>query len=94
MTTSIKPQPRAAPANDVRETMRYAIGESTLGSVLIASSAKGITSILIGDDSRVLIENLKANFPNADLRAAGVEDDRLVDRVVGMVEDLSIGADL
>ena len=78
----------------MRETLRYAIGESTLSSVLIASSTKGITSILIGDDSRVVIEDLKANFPNANLRAAGAEDDRLVDRVVGMVDDLSIGADL
>jgi AraC family transcriptional regulator, regulatory protein of adaptative response / methylated-DNA-[protein]-cysteine methyltransferase len=83
---------RATPANDPRETLRYSIGDSALGSVLVASSAKGVASILIGDDRAALIEELQGNFPGAVLQAA--DDDRLVARVVAMVENPSIGIDL
>jgi AraC family transcriptional regulator of adaptative response/methylated-DNA-[protein]-cysteine methyltransferase len=83
---------RATPADDLREMLRYAIGDSALGSVLVASSAKGVASILIGDDPTALIEELQGNFPGASLQA--VDDDRLVARVLAVVENPSISIDL
>jgi AraC family transcriptional regulator of adaptative response/methylated-DNA-[protein]-cysteine methyltransferase len=83
---------RSTPADDPRETLRYAIGDSALGSVLVASSTKGVASILIGDDPTALIEELQGNFPGASLQA--VDDDRLVARVVAVVENPSISIDL
>jgi AraC family transcriptional regulator of adaptative response/methylated-DNA-[protein]-cysteine methyltransferase len=83
---------RAAQAAAPPETLHYAIGESALGSVLVASSAKGVASILIGDDPTALIEELQGNFPGAGLQA--VDDDRLVARVVAVVENPSISIDL
>jgi AraC family transcriptional regulator of adaptative response/methylated-DNA-[protein]-cysteine methyltransferase len=83
---------RATQADDPRETLRYAIGYSTLGSVLVASSAKGVASILIGDDPAALIEELRGDFPDAILQA--IDDDRLVARVAAAIENPSIRIDL
>jgi AraC family transcriptional regulator of adaptative response/methylated-DNA-[protein]-cysteine methyltransferase len=92
MMTSSQSRPSAAPANDLHETLYYAIGNSVLGSVLVATSGKGVASILIGDDRASLIEELKGNFPDAALQAA--DDDRLVDRVIGMIENPTVSVDL
>ena len=83
---------RSAQADDPRETIRYAIGDSALGSVLVASSTKGVASILIGDDPPALIEELRGDFPDAILQA--IDDDRLVARVAAAIEDPSIRIDL
>src|SRR5271169_4886766 len=92
MMTSSQCRPSTAPANDLHETLSYAIGNSVLGSVLVATSGKGVASILIGDDQASLIEELKGNFPDAALRAA--DDDRLVDRVVALIENPTMDIDL
>src|ERR1700732_1360234 len=65
--TFTKPQARAEAATDGRETLSYAVGKSTLGSVLMAFSAKGVAAILIGDDIPVLVAELRASFPDVAL---------------------------
>src|SRR6202790_1095137 len=89
MSTSVN---HVEPANEVREVLHYAFGKSTLGCVLVASSDKGIAAILIGDSPRGLTEELRSGFPNALLRSRS--DDRLVHRVVGLIEDPSVTFDL
>jgi AraC family transcriptional regulator, regulatory protein of adaptative response / methylated-DNA-[protein]-cysteine methyltransferase len=74
------------------ETLSYAVGTSTLGSVLVASSAIGVAAILIGDDTPSLVEELQSSFPGAALQAT--EDDRLIGRVVGLVENPASIVDL
>jgi AraC family transcriptional regulator, regulatory protein of adaptative response / methylated-DNA-[protein]-cysteine methyltransferase len=91
MMISAQFRPSAIPANDPHETLCHALDNLALGSVLVASSGKGVIFILIGDDPRTLIEELKSNFPGATLRA--VDDDRLVDRVVGLIENPSVSVD-
>jgi AraC family transcriptional regulator, regulatory protein of adaptative response / methylated-DNA-[protein]-cysteine methyltransferase len=86
------PDCRRAPANDSGEALCYAIGNSALGHVLVASSARGVASILIGDEPAPLIEELRDSFPASELRA--VDDDRLVDRVVALIENPTMGIDL
>jgi AraC family transcriptional regulator of adaptative response/methylated-DNA-[protein]-cysteine methyltransferase len=90
--TTTRPQTRVEAANDGQEILSYAVGKSTLGTVLVASSAKGVAAILIGDDTAALVEELQASFPGAALRAT--DDDRLIGRVVGLVEDPSGTVDL
>jgi AraC family transcriptional regulator, regulatory protein of adaptative response / methylated-DNA-[protein]-cysteine methyltransferase len=85
MLTTKQARPSSAAANDARETLRFAIGSSALGNVLVASSAKGVASILIGDEPAALVEELRDSFPGAELRA--VDDDRLVDRVIALIEN-------
>jgi AraC family transcriptional regulator, regulatory protein of adaptative response / methylated-DNA-[protein]-cysteine methyltransferase len=92
MTTSTRSQVRATATGDTREILRYGYGKSTLGCVLVASSAKGVAAILIGDNLRLLIEELRTTFPNAILRTGN--DNRLVGRVVRLIEDPSMDFDV
>ena len=41
------------------EEIRFAVGQSSLGAVLVASSAKGVVSILLGDDPEELVHDLR-----------------------------------
>ena len=53
------------------ETVRFAVGASSLGPVLVAATAHGVCSIQFDDDARVLIAALRQRFPFAQL----VDDD-------------------
>ena len=44
-----------------------AIGECSLGSILVAQSRKGVCSILLGDDPAFLVRDLQDRFPKANL---------------------------
>ena len=72
----------------------FAIGECSLGSILVAQSRKGVCSILLGDDPAFLVRDLQDRFPKANLigNEPGYED--LVAKVVGLIEELGIGFDL
>ncbi|HEX5420340.1 MAG TPA: hypothetical protein VFY39_10100, partial [Gammaproteobacteria bacterium] len=63
--------------------IRFAIGECSLGSILVAQSARGICAILLGDDSEALARELQDRFPRADLVGGDERFERLVARVVG-----------
>ena len=76
------------------EEIRFAVGESSLGPVLVASSTKGVAAILLGDDPDALARNLQNRFPNARLIGGDNEYETLVARVVGFVEAPEIGLDL
>lgn len=49
------------------ELIRYAVGKSTLGLVLAASSEKGVCGILLGDEPELLVTELQRRFPKARL---------------------------
>jgi AraC family transcriptional regulator of adaptative response/methylated-DNA-[protein]-cysteine methyltransferase len=76
------------------EEIRFAVGETSLGPILVASSKKGVVSILLGDDPEQLVRDLQDRFPNADLIGADGAYEALVARVVGFVEAPAIGLDL
>jgi len=84
-------QYRAGGAN---EEIRFAVGQTSLGAILVASSRKGVASILLGDDPDVLVRDLQDRFPNAHLIGADRDYETLVARVVGFVEAPGIGLDL
>jgi AraC family transcriptional regulator, regulatory protein of adaptative response / methylated-DNA-[protein]-cysteine methyltransferase len=81
-------------AGGVNEEIRFAIGQSALGAILVASSTKGVVSILIGDDPDRLARDLQDRFPKARLVGGDMEYENLVARVVGLVEAPAIGLDL
>jgi AraC family transcriptional regulator of adaptative response/methylated-DNA-[protein]-cysteine methyltransferase len=84
-------QYRAGGAN---EEIRFAVGATSLGAILVASSKKGVAAILLGDDPDKLLRNLQDRFPRAQLIGADREYEALVARVVGLVETPGIGLDL
>jgi AraC family transcriptional regulator of adaptative response/methylated-DNA-[protein]-cysteine methyltransferase len=76
------------------EEIRFAVGETTLGSILVASSKKGVAAILLGDDPEKLVCNLQDRFPKAKLIGADGDYEGLVARIVGFVEAPAIGLNL
>jgi AraC family transcriptional regulator, regulatory protein of adaptative response / methylated-DNA-[protein]-cysteine methyltransferase len=84
-------QYRAGGAN---EEIRFAVGETSLGAILVASSKKGVASILLGADPDTLVRNLQDRFPKARLIGADGDYEALVARVVGFVEAPHLGLDL
>jgi len=73
------------------EELRFAIGQCSLGAVLVASSAKGVAAILIGDDPDVLARDLQDRFPRAHLVGGDAAFEALVAQVVGFVEAPHVG---
>jgi AraC family transcriptional regulator of adaptative response/methylated-DNA-[protein]-cysteine methyltransferase len=84
-------QYRAGGAN---EEIRFAVGQSSLGSILVASSRKGVVAILLGNDAEELVHDLQDRFPKARLIGADKDYEAMVARVVGLVEAPEIGLDL
>lgn len=81
-------------AGGANSDMRFAVGECSLGSILVAASEKGITAILLGDDPEALIRDLEDRFPKANLIGGDVAFESIVARVVGLVEAPRSGLDL
>lgn len=81
-------------AGGTNEELRFAVGQTSLGAILVASSKKGVASILLGDDPDELVRNLQDRFPKAHLIGADRKYEALVARAVGLVEAPGIGLDL
>ncbi|MBU8899479.1 bifunctional DNA-binding transcriptional regulator/O6-methylguanine-DNA methyltransferase Ada [Corallococcus sp. M34] len=86
--------PKQYRAGGANEELKFAVGQTTLGAILVASSTKGVASILLGDDPDVLVRSLQDRFPKARLIGADRDYETLISRVVGFVENPSIGLDL
>src|SRR5262249_47423233 len=66
--------------------IRFAIGQCTLGAILVAATARGVCAILLGDDPEALVHDLERKFPRAQLVGADPEFERLIAQAVGLVE--------
>jgi AraC family transcriptional regulator of adaptative response/methylated-DNA-[protein]-cysteine methyltransferase len=75
-------------------TIHFAVGECSLGSILVAQSAKGVCAILLGDDPAALVHDLQDRFPRANLVGGDARFERTVAQVVGFVEAPARGLDL
>lgn len=74
--------------------IKFAIGECSLGSILVACSEKGVCAITLGDDPDNLARDLEDRFPNANLIGGDAQFEALVAKVVGFVEAPALGCDL
>lgn len=75
-------------------TIRFALGECWLGTILVAASEKGICAILLGDDPETLIHDLEDQFDQAELIGGDADFEKIVAMVVGFVNDPTLGLDL
>lgn len=73
-------------AGGAGEAIAFAFGQSSLGIVLVAATARGICAILLGDSQDALFADLRARFPNAALQAAGPDFSGNVAAVVTLVD--------
>jgi AraC family transcriptional regulator of adaptative response/methylated-DNA-[protein]-cysteine methyltransferase len=74
--------------------MHFAVGECSLGSILVAQSARGVCAILLGDDAGALVRELQDRFPQATLVGGDSVFERTVAVVIGFVERPALGLDL
>ena len=74
--------------------IRFAIGECSLGAILVAMTERGLCAILLGDDPELLARDLQDRFPNADLIGGDGEFEKLVSQVIGFVDAPGHGLDL
>ena len=81
-------------AGGTAEVVRFAVGQCSLGAILVASSEKGVASILIGDNPDALVRDLQDRFRNARLIGGDSDYELLVARVVGLIEAPRLGLDL
>ncbi len=72
----------------------FAVGECSLGAILVARSERGICAISLGDDPDALARELQDRFPNAALAGGDAGFEQLVAAVVGFVEAPGLGLDL
>jgi AraC family transcriptional regulator of adaptative response/methylated-DNA-[protein]-cysteine methyltransferase len=66
--------------------IRFAVGECSLGSILVAATDKGVCAIELGDDPDALVRALQDIFPKARLVGGDAAFEQLVAKVVGFVE--------
>lgn len=74
--------------------LRFALGQCSLGAILVARSGVGLCAILLGDDPDTLTRELQDRFPSARLIGGDAAFEQWVARVVGFVEAPAIGLDL
>jgi AraC family transcriptional regulator, regulatory protein of adaptative response / methylated-DNA-[protein]-cysteine methyltransferase len=74
--------------------IRFAIGQSSLGAILVARSHRGVCSIMMGDDPDKLARELEHRFPKAQLIGGDSDFEQWVAKVVRLVEEPKLGLDL
>jgi len=74
--------------------IHFAVGECSLGSILVAQTVKGVCAILLGDDPDALVRDLHDRFPRAALVGGDARFEQTVARVIGFVEAPAVGLDL
>ena len=71
--------------------LRFAIGECSLGAILVAAAEAGIAAIMLGDEPDAVLGDFQRRFPEA--RASG-DLARTMERVIDFVETPSRGLDV
>ena len=68
--------PRQFRAGGPGTVIRFAVGECSLGSVLVAATDIGVCAILLGDDPEALVHDLEDRFPGATLHGSDAAFDQ------------------
>ncbi len=76
------------------QRIRFAVGQCTLGAILVAESARGLCAIALGDDAKALVRQLQDQFPQAELMGGDATFEQHVAQVIGFVEQPGLGLDL
>ncbi len=74
--------------------IHFAVGQCSLGAILVAQSERGICAIFMGDDPDMLTQALQDQFPKAHFIGADSDFEQLVAQVVGFIEMPALGLNL
>ena len=75
----------------VNVDIHFAVGQCSLGAILVACSQRGICAISLGDDPDQLVRDLQDRFPLATFSGNDPVFEQRVAQVVGFVENPALG---
>jgi AraC family transcriptional regulator of adaptative response/methylated-DNA-[protein]-cysteine methyltransferase len=87
-------RPSSFRAGGAKTVIRFAVGECSLGVILVAQSDQGICAISMGDDAAALVRELQHQYSQAEFIGGDAAFEGLVAQVVGLVEAPGVGASL
>ncbi|MDE2167076.1 MAG: bifunctional DNA-binding transcriptional regulator/O6-methylguanine-DNA methyltransferase Ada [Alphaproteobacteria bacterium] len=87
-------KPRTFRAGGAGAAIRFAVGQCTLGAILIAATINGVCTILLGNDPERLVQDLQDRFPQAELVGGDSAFETLVARGVALVDESGAATDL
>ena len=87
-------QPGAYRAGGADTEICFAVGECSLGSILVAQSTKGICAILLGENPDALVRDVQDRFPRATLVGGNHGFERTIAEVIAAIEAPALGLDL
>jgi len=87
-------KPKSFRAGGRGASIRFAVGQCSLGSILVAATEVGVAAIFFGDEPEALVRELEDRFPHAELLGGDKKFERLVAAVVGFVEAPALGLSL
>jgi AraC family transcriptional regulator, regulatory protein of adaptative response / methylated-DNA-[protein]-cysteine methyltransferase len=64
----------------------FAVGQCSLGAILVAQSPAGVCAVSLGDDADALVRELQDRFPQARLIGSDRDFEQRVALVIGMIE--------
>ncbi len=80
--------------NGIPTRMRFAAGDCTLGKVLVAATENGICAILLGDDNKALVDDLRARFPRTELTEERTELEPALAQAARVIESPELGIEV
>ena len=86
--------PRQFRGGGAHEQIRFALGECSLGSFLVAASVRGVVAITLGADPQALLRALQDMFPRATLLGGQAGFEALVAKVVALMDRPAAAPDL
>jgi AraC family transcriptional regulator, regulatory protein of adaptative response / methylated-DNA-[protein]-cysteine methyltransferase len=76
------------------EEIHFAVGECSLGAILVATSRVGVVSILLGEDPEQLARTLQDRFPKAAIVGGDAGYEQLIAKVIGWVDSPALSMEL
>jgi AraC family transcriptional regulator of adaptative response/methylated-DNA-[protein]-cysteine methyltransferase len=90
--TSMGMTPAAVRKGGAGARIQFGIVSSTLGRLLVAYTERGVCAVAIGEDDRQLERAFRADFPDAQIHAAGATIHEWIAAIVKTVEGEDPGA--
>lgn len=75
-------------------TVRFAVGECWLGTILVAATEQGICAVWLGSDPQSLLDELQRQYSNATILGGDSTFETWVAQIVGFISDPGSGLDL
>ena len=64
----------------------YTVAQTSLGKVLVGATERGVSAVYLGDSEAQLVQELKDEYPRAELAPADHSFERWVKEIVHRVE--------